>query len=75
VDGSRAKSLDVGAAAVQGFSNNIRYFKKQNIEKLRNGDLLPSAFNGTQQLDIKTLLVQSDFNALEEHESALFVSS
>jgi len=53
---SGAKRLDIGVAAVQGFIMNVKHLKASNIARLRNEQFLPVAFNGTQQLDFKSLL-------------------
>jgi len=74
VDGSRDKNVDVGADAVQCFFENVWHFKRLNIEKLRNDELLPMAFKSTRQLDIEALLAQSDRDAFDEQDLELFVS-
>jgi len=53
---SGAKRLDIGVAAVQGFMMNLKHLKASNIARVRNEQFLPVAFNGTQQLDFKSLL-------------------
>jgi len=47
------KRLDVGVAEVQGFEGNLRHLKGS---KIKNDSFLPLAFNGTQRLDVKSLL-------------------
>lgn len=69
------KLLDIGAAAVQGFFENLKYLKKRKVSKLRNDNFLPLAFKGTNQLNVKALLAQKDLSTLDEHQLDEFVSA
>jgi len=72
VDCGHVKRLDVGAASIQGFFENLKHLKKHKISKLRNESFLPLVFKGTNQLDIKALLAHKDFFTLGEHQLDAF---
>jgi len=58
VDGS--KRLQIHAAEVQGFTENLRRFKAMNVQRFRNENYLPVVLDGTRQLDSRALLAHID---------------
>jgi len=61
-DGS--KRMQIVAAEIQGFIENLQHLKETHLERLRNDNYMPLVFKGTCQLDVRALLAHMDFGAI-----------
>jgi len=70
-DGS--KRLQIVAAEVQGFTQNLQRLQAQQVQTFRNEKYLPVVLKGTCQLDSKALLAHVDLGAIGENDLEYFV--
>jgi len=61
-DGS--KRMQIVAAEIQSFIENLQHLKETHLERLRNDSYMPLVFKGTCQLDVRALLAHTDFGAI-----------